>query len=242
MKLLEVENLIVNYGRTEAIRGISFSLEQGQIASIIGSNGAGKSSLLKSISALTDYQGTIRFNGQALSHKANQIVAAGIVHVPEGRRIFGGFTVEQNLLAGAYLNKDRHDVARMIEEQYAIFPLLKERCNQYGATLSGGEQQMLAIARAMMSRPKLLLLDEPSLGLAPKIVSSVFRIIEEIKNKGITVLLVEQNARKALSISDYAFVLENGKINRGGTGRELLQDKSIAEAYLGARNRDCPVK
>jgi len=239
MKLLEVENLSVNYGKTEAIRNISFSLEEGQTVSIIGSNGAGKSSLLKSISGLVDFQGSIRYNGQVLSRKANKIVAAGIIHVPEGRRIFSGFTVEDNMLAGAYLNKDHREVLRMMEEQFKLFPLLKERRKQYGATLSGGEQQMLAIARAMMSGPKLLLLDEPSLGLAPKIITTVFQIIEEIKSRGITVLLVEQNARKALAISDYAFVLENGKINSSGTGCDLLQDKSIAEAYLGTRKRDC---
>lgn len=241
MNLLEVEGLIVNYGRTEAIRCISFNLVEGQIVSIIGSNGAGKSSLLKSISGLVDYQGTIRFNGKILTRKANEVVAAGIVHVPEGRRIFSGLTVEQNLLAGAYLNRNSKDVHRMMEEQFELFPLLTDRRKQYGATLSGGEQQMLAIGRALMSRPKLLLLDEPSLGLAPKIVSNVFRIIEAIKDRGITVLLVEQNARKALSISDYAFVLENGEINCGGTGQDLLQDKSIAEAYLGARKRECPI-
>ena len=180
MNLLEVENLSVNYGRTEAIRSISFNLSEGQITSIIGSNGAGKSSLLKSISGLVDYQGSIRFAGQPLSRKANQAVAAGIVQVPEGRRIFSAFTVEQNLLAGAYLNKDRKEVKRMLDEQYALFPILADRCKQFGGTLSGGEQQMLAIGRALMSRPKLLLLDEPSLGLAPKIVNSVFRIIREM--------------------------------------------------------------
>lgn len=241
MNLLEVNGLKVNYGRTEAIRNISFTLAEGQITSIIGSNGAGKSSLLKSISGLVDYQGEIKFDGRPLSRKANQAVAAGIVHVPEGRRIFSGFTVEQNLLAGAYLNKDGKEVKQMLEDQYRLFPILAERRKQYGATLSGGEQQMLAIARALMSRPRLLLLDEPSLGLAPKIVTNVFHIIRDIRERGITVLLVEQNARKALAIADYAFVLENGEINCGGPGRQLLCDPSIADAYLGTRPRECLV-
>jgi len=238
MNLLNVQDLFVNYGRTEALRGINFSLQKGQITSVIGSNGAGKTSLLRSISALIDYKGTVCFNENILPKKANKIVEYGIIHVPEGRRIFSAFTVENNLLAGAYLNRDRKEVARMIKEQYELFPILGERRKQYGATLSGGEQQMLAISRALMSKPKLLILDEPSLGLAPKIVTSVFQIIQQIRDRGITVLLVEQNAKKALAIADYAFVLENGKISCSGKGSELLQNSCIAEAYLGTKKRD----
>ena len=238
MSLLEVQNVEVYYGRIKALQGVSFSMDENQIVSIIGSNGAGKSSLLRSISALTDYSGTVKFKGKVLSRKANEVVEAGIVHVPEGRRIFPEFTVENNLLSGAYLNSNRKEIARMMEEQFQLFPILRERRKQFGATLSGGEQQMLAIARALMAKPKLLLLDEPSLGLAPKIVSSVFKIIQQIRDRGITILLVEQNAKKALSISDYAFVLENGKITFQGTGQELLNNKGVLEAYLGVKQKD----
>lgn len=238
MSLLEVQDICVNYGRIKALQGVSFSMEEGKIVSIIGSNGAGKSSLLRSISALTDYSGTVQFKGEVLPKKANKVVEAGIVHVPEGRRIFPEFTVEHNLLAGAYLNTDHKEINKMLEEQYELFPILGERRKQYGATLSGGEQQMLAIARALMAKPILLLLDEPSLGLAPKIVSNVFKIIQQIRDKGISILLVEQNAKKALSITDYAFVLENGKITCQGTGNELLQNKCILEAYLGAKKEN----
>ena len=238
MSLLEVQNVEVYYGRIKALQGVSFSMDENQIVSIIGSNGAGKSSLLRSISALTDYSGTVKFKGKVLSRKANEVVEASIVHVPEGRRIFPEFTVENNLLSGAYLNSNRKEIARMMEEQFQLFPILRERRKQFGATLSGGEQQMLAIARALMAKPKLLLLDEPSLGLAPKIVSSVFKIIQQIRDRGITILLVEQNAKKALSISDYAFVLENGKITFQGTGQELLNNKGVLEAYLGVKQKD----
>lgn len=238
MSLLEVQDVEVYYGRIKALQGVSFSMDENQIVSIIGANGAGKSSLLRSISALTDYSGTVKFKGKLLSRKANEVVETGIVHVPEGRRIFPEFTVENNLLSGAYLNPNRKEIARMMEEQFQLFPILRERRKQFGATLSGGEQQMLAIARALMAKPKLLLLDEPSLGLAPKIVSSVFMIIQQIRDRGITILLVEQNAKKALSISDHAFVLENGKITFQGTGQELLNNKGVLEAYLGVKQKD----
>jgi branched-chain amino acid transport system ATP-binding protein len=238
MSVLDVRDVHVSYGKIKALQGVSFSMEEGQIVSIIGSNGAGKSSLLKSISAIVTYTGTIEFKGKVLPQKADKVVKEGIVQVPEGRQIFSEFTVENNLLVGAYLNKDHKEVSKMIQEQYDLFPILGERRKQYGATLSGGEQQMLAIARALMSKPKLLLLDEPSLGLAPKIISTVYSIIQQIRDRGITILLVEQNAKKALSICDYAFVLENGIITNKGTGDELLHDDSIMEAYLGARKSD----
>jgi len=238
MSVLDVRDVHVSYGKIKALQGVSFSMEEGQIVSIIGSNGAGKSSLLKSISAIVTYTGTIEFKGKVLPQKADKVVKEGIVQVPEGRQIFSEFTVENNLLVGAYLNKDHKEVSKMIQEQYDLFPILGERRKQYGATLSGGEQQMLAIARALMSSPKLLLLDEPSLGLAPKIISTVYSIIQQIRDRGITILLVEQNAKKALSICDYAFVLENGIITNKGTGDELLHDDSIMEAYLGARKSD----
>ena len=237
MSVLEVQDMHVNYGRIGALQGVSFSMEQGKIVSVIGCNGAGKSSLLRGISALVDYSGAVRFKGAVLPKKAHKVVEAGIVHVPEGRRIFPEFTVETNLLAGAYLNSNRKEINRMLDEQYELFPILGERRKQYGATLSGGEQQMLAIARALMAKPALLLLDEPSLGLAPKIVSSVFKIIRQIREKGITILLVEQNAKQALSITDYAFVLESGRITYQGTGAELLHNSAIAEAYLGVKHK-----
>lgn len=240
--MLQVQGLSVSYGKTQALKDVSFSVEKGQIVSIIGANGAGKTSLLKCISGLVrPAAGTVTYLGKPLEQEPFRIVSRGIVHVPEGRRVFSALTVEDNLRAGAYLTKSKKEVARQIEEQYDRFPRLGERRSQFSATLSGGEQQMLAIARAMMSNPKMILLDEPSLGLAPIIVAEVFKIIQEIRENEITVLLVEQNAKKALSIADHALVLENGKIKKTGTGRELLADPSIAEAYLGMRESACPV-
>jgi branched-chain amino acid transport system ATP-binding protein len=236
-KMLTVENLSVSYGRVAALRDVSFKLEHGQIMSIIGSNGAGKTTLLNAISGMVKYSGKISFEGKPLTSAPHKIVKEGIVQVPEGRKIFSGLTVEENLRVGAYLNSSPKEVEKMMEEQFEIFPILKERLKQHGGMLSGGEQQMLAIARGVMSKPKLLLLDEPSLGLAPKVVATIFKIISDIRDKGITVLLVEQNATKALAIADYAFVLENGKITNSGRGVDLKNDPRIAEAYLGAKRR-----
>jgi len=237
--LLSVNNLSLSYGKNRALSNVSFEVQQGEIFSIIGANGAGKSSLLRCISGLVKpMEGTIYYEGKPLPKEPHKITAAGIVHVPEGRRIFAPLTVKENLKAGAFLVKSRSEIEARIEEQYKIFPRLKERENQYAGTLSGGEQQMLAIARALMSRPKLILLDEPSLGLAPLVVKEVFRIIELIREQGVTVLLVEQNAKKALSLADHAVVLENGIIRKTGTGKELLNDQVVKEAYLGAGHSD----
>lgn len=236
--MLEIKNLHVNYGRTNAIQNVSFILNKGEILSVIGSNGAGKTTLLNAISAQVKSTGSILFEGKQIPNAGYKVVKNGIVQVPEGRKIFAALTVEENLHVGAYLNRDKGETAKMIKEQYEIFPILAERKKQHAGMLSGGEQQMLAIARGMMARPKILLLDEPSLGLAPKIVTNVFQVIKNIRDAGVTVLLVEQNAVKALSIADHAIVLENGNITRTGTGQELINDSKIAEAYLGTKKRD----
>lgn len=237
--MLSVKNLSLSYGKNRALSNVSFEVQKGEIFSIIGANGAGKSSLLRCISGLVKpIEGTIYYEGKPLPKEPHKVTAAGIVHVPEGRRIFAPLTVKENLKAGAFLVKNRREIEARIEEQYRIFPRLKERENQYAGTLSGGEQQMLAIARALMSKPRLILLDEPSLGLAPLVVKEVFRIIEFIREQGVTVLLVEQNAKKALSLADHAVVLENGVIRKAGTGKELLNDQVVKEAYLGAGHSD----
>lgn len=237
--MLSVNNLSLSYGKTRALSNVTFEVEKGEIFSIIGANGAGKSSLLKCISGLVrPNEGAIFYEGKPLPKDTHRITAAGIVHVPEGRRVFAPLTVKENLKAGAFLVKSRKEIEARMEEQFRIFPRLKERENQYAGTLSGGEQQMLAIARALMSNPKLILLDEPSLGLAPLVVKEVFRIIELIRDQGVTVLLVEQNAKKALSLADHAIVLENGVIRKTGTGKELLNDPVVREAYLGAGHGD----
>ena len=211
--MLKVTDLSVSYGHVEALRGVSIQVEQGQIVSIIGANGAGKSTLLRTISGLVKpLNGRVEFLGEPLPKKPNKIVAKGMV---------GGY-----LFKGKELEKD-------LQDQYKLFPILEERKNQYAGTLSGGEQQMLAVARGLMSRPKILLLDEPSMGLAPIIVNQIYDLIRQIRDSGITVLLVEQNARKALGICDYAYVLENGKINLSGAGDELLRSDAVRKAYLG---------
>lgn len=231
--MLKVTDLSVNYGHVEALRGVSIRVEKGQIVSIIGANGAGKSTLLRTISGLVKpLSGTVEFMGERLPDKAHKIVAKGIVQVPEGRKTFSGLTIRDNLLVGGYLFKGK-ELERDLEEQYKLFPILEERKNQFAGTLSGGEQQMLAVARGLMSRPKILLLDEPSMGLAPIIVNQIYELIARIRDSGITVLLVEQNARKALGICDFAYVLENGKINLSGTGEELLRSDEVRKAYLG---------
>ena len=231
--MLKVENLSVNYGHIEALKNVSVDVKKSQICSIIGANGAGKSTLLKTISGLVKpVSGTIYFEGKSLPKRAHKIVAEGIVHVPEGRKTFSGLTIEDNLLVGGTVaNKSR--LAANLEKQYQLFPILKERKNQFAGTLSGGEQQMLAVARGLMSEPKIILLDEPSMGLAPLIVNQIYNLIGQIRESGITVLLIEQNAKKALSICDFAYVLENGKIKLSGTGEELLASDEVRKAYLG---------
>lgn len=231
--LLKVSDLSVSYGHVEALRSVSVEVEQGQIVSIIGANGAGKTTLLRTISGLVKpLRGSVTFEGQPLPAKPSKIVAKGVVHVPEGRKCFSGLTIRDNLLVGGYLFKGK-DLEQDLQEQYKLFPILEQRRDQFAGTLSGGEQQMLAVARGLMSRPKILLLDEPSMGLAPIIVNQIYDLIGQIRDRGITVLLVEQNARKALGICDYAYVLENGRISLQGTGGELLQSDAVRKAYLG---------
>jgi len=234
MTMLKISNLRVSYGQMEAVHGIDMQVKKGSITAMIGSNGAGKTTILNAISGMVDYTGTIEFDGKPLSSKSNRVVRAGIVQVPEGRKVFAGLTVEENLRVGAYCISSKKEVARLLEEQYELFPRLRERKHQDAGTLSGGEQQMLVICRSLMAKPKLLLLDEPSLGLAPIIVRGVFENICRIRDQGVTIMLVEQNAKKSLSVCDYGFVIENGNIVCSGTGKELLNNPDIAKAYLGA--------
>ena len=232
--ILSVKDLKVNYGGIEAVKGISFDVPKGDIVTLVGANGAGKSTTLKSIVGLVKPQsGSILFNGEELVGKdTTSIVSKGITLVPEGRRVFADLTVLENIKIGGYMRND--DLTEDILWVYDLFPRLKEREWQYAGTLSGGEQQMLAVARALMSRPDVLMMDEPSLGLAPIIVKGIFDIIREINKKGVTVLLIEQNANMALKIADYAHVLVTGRIGISGTGKELLQDENVKAAYLGA--------
>ena len=234
MAMLKITDLSVSYGYVEALKHVNVEAEEGEIFSIIGSNGAGKTSLLRCISGLVKpKEGTIEFWGEKLSTQAHKVVQQGIVHVPEGRKTFSGLTVRDNLMVGAYLQNPKTIEADILA-QYKLFPRLEERKSQFAGTLSGGEQQMLAISRGLMGHPKMMLLDEPSLGLAPIIVNQIFEMIQQIRDQGITILLVEQNARKALSICDKACVLENGKVVVTGTGSELLSSDVIKKAYLGA--------
>ena len=232
-KILSIKDLKVNYGGIEAVKGISFDVEEGQIVTLIGANGAGKSSTLRSIAGLIKpAAGSIEFNGDAITGMdTTQIVKKGITLVPEGRKIFPDLTVEENLKIGAYMRKD--NLADDMNRVYSLFPRLKERSWQAGGTLSGGEQQMLAVGRALMSKPKMIMMDEPSLGLAPIVVRDIFSIIREIKEEGITVLLIEQNANMALKTADIGYVMETGKITMTGKGIELLENEEIKEAYLG---------
>jgi branched-chain amino acid transport system ATP-binding protein len=234
---LVVDDLSVNYGRIEAIRNVSFSVPQGGIATLIGANGAGKTTTLKTVSGLrTVRTGRIVFEGEDITKvPSHKLVTKGLCQAPEGRGTFVGMTVEENLDMGAYTRKDRRSAAYRsdLDRVYTLFPRLKERRTQFAGTMSGGEQQMLAIGRALMSRPRVLLLDEPSMGLAPKLIQQIFSIIVEINQQGTTVLLVEQNAAQALRISDVAYVLETGTVVRTGTGAELAADDSIRAAYLG---------
>ncbi len=233
--MLKIEGLKAWYGSINALKGIDLTVEKGEIVTLIGANGAGKSTTLKCISGLIkQIEGTIEFEGENLrKYPAHKIVSMGICQVPEGRRIFGNLTVKENLLMGAYTTRDRKKIEEKMEKVFVTFPRLKERINQLGGTLSGGEQQMLAIGRALMSEPKLLLLDEPSLGLAPFLVQEIFRIIKEINDAGTTILLVEQNAHMALQIADRGYVLETGRIVLSGSAQELFTNEEVKKAYLG---------
>ena len=235
MSLLEVKNLVVSYGAIKALRGISISVEQGEVISLIGSNGAGKTTTLHSISNLIKKNsGSIFFEGTDITNlSADKIVKMGLIQVPEGRRVFANLSVKENLEMGAYLRKDKEQIKKDMEWGYELFPRLKERLSQLAGTLSGGEQQMLAMARALMSKPKLLLLDEPSMGLAPILVDEIFEIIKKISSAGTTILLVEQNAYKALSIANRAYILETGEITKDGKASDLITDKAVISAYLG---------
>jgi len=233
--MLELENVHVNYGHIKALKGISLSVDQGEIVALIGSNGAGKTTTLVTISGiLKPKEGEVRFLGDVVSNlSADRVVKAGIVQVPEGRRVFPRMTVLENLKMGAYTRPDRNSISDDIESVFEFFPILKARSSQNGGTLSGGEQQMLAIGRAIMSKPKLLLLDEPSLGLAPVIIEQVFRKIREIGESGISILLVEQNARAALSLAHRAYVMETGNIAMEGPSSSLANDPAVQQTYLG---------
>lgn len=232
--VLKVKDLIISYGNIEAVKGISFDVYEGEIVTLIGANGAGKSSTLRGISGIIPYRGLIQYQGKDL-HKipADQLVALGIAQVPEGRGIFGNLTVMENLKLATWKRKDKAEVSRDYERVFTIFPRLKERQSQLSGTLSGGEQQMLAVGRALMSRGKILLLDEPSMGLAPVLVREIFRILKEINQSGTTILLVEQNAYMALRIANRGHVLETGQIILSGSGQELLGNPRVKEAYLG---------
>lgn len=235
MTMLKVENLSIHYGVIQAVNDVSFEVNQGEVITLIGANGAGKTSILRTISGLVrPSQASISFMGKPI-HKlaARKIVGNGLAKVPEGRHVFSSLSVMENLEMGAFLQKDREQNQKMLKKVFDRFPRLEERKNQDAATLSGGEQQMLAMGRALMSRPKLLLLDEPSMGLAPIFIQEIFNIIEDIKKQGTTVLLVEQNANKALTIADKAYVLETGKVVLSGTGKELLVSDQVRKAYLG---------
>ena len=231
--MLKIDDLRVNYGGIEAVKGISFDVPAGKIVTLIGANGAGKSTTLKAIAGLVKPSGgDIAFSGESIVGKdSSDIVARGVTLVPEGRRVFANMSVLENIKIGAYLRKD--DLSEDIAWVYELFPRLKERSWQLAGTLSGGEQQMLAVARALMSRPKVIMMDEPSLGLAPLVVKGIFDIIKEINKRGVTVLLIEQNANMALKTADFAYVLETGRITMSGTGAELLTNEEVKKAYLG---------
>ena len=236
MIMLKVTDLSVHYGGIEALKGISFEVGQGQIVTLIGANGAGKSTTLRAISGLVHPSaGSINFMGRDITALNSQkVVAEGIALVPEGRRVFANLTVKENLKIGAYLRKDRDEIEEGIKDIYRRFPRLKEREWQLADTLSGGEQQMLAVGRAMMAKPKLMMMDEPSLGLAPLVVKDIFSIIRDLKSEGITILLIEQNANTALRCADVGFVLETGSITMTGSGQELLTNEDVKAAYLGS--------
>jgi branched-chain amino acid transport system ATP-binding protein len=233
--VLSVRDLRVHYGVIEALRGVSLEVPEGQVVALIGANGAGKTTTLRAISRmLRPSQGSVRFRGEELTRlAAHEIVARGLAHAPEGRGIFLNLTVRENLDLGAFLRRDRDGIAADRERAFGLFPILRERQGQVSGTLSGGEQQMLSVARALMSRPRLLLLDEPSLGLAPQVVERIFQVLQEISRSGVALLLVEQNAHKALQIAHRAYVLETGQVAMEGTGKELLASPEVRRAYLG---------
>jgi len=235
MSMLEVKDLEVYYGVIQAIKGISFHVEEGEVIALIGANGAGKTTTLQTITGMLNAQaGSIQFEGTELTKiPGHKIVSMGMAHVPEGRRVFAQLSVLENLKLGAYTRKDKTEIEESLKRVYKNFPRLEERKNQLAGTLSGGEQQMLAMGRALMSKPRIVLMDEPSMGLSPIFVEEIFNIIKEISAEGTTVLLVEQNAKKALSIADRAYVLETGKIVLEGDAKDLLNDESIKKAYLG---------
>ena len=236
MAMLEIKDLKVSYGMIQAIKGISFEVNKGEVIALIGANGAGKTTILHTITGLLNADsGSVTYEGKDITRMpGHKIVSMGIAHVPEGRRVFANMTVLQNLKLGAYTRKDKAEIAETLEMVYTRFPRLKERKNQLAGTLSGGEQQMLAMGRALMSNPRIILMDEPSMGLSPLLVSEIFDIIKVISEGGTTVLLVEQNAQKALSIADRAYVLETGNISLSGKASDLINDESVRKAYLGA--------
>lgn len=233
--MLKVDNLVVRYGMIEAIKGITFEVRDGEIVTLIGANGAGKSTMLRTITGLVKAEsGSIQWNDtELLGQSIDRIIGEGIAMSPEGRRVFADLTVLENLRIGAYLRKDKPEIEKDLQWVYELFPRLKERSWQLAGTLSGGEQQMLAMGRALMARPKILLMDEPSMGLSPLLVQEIFRIIKDINAQGTTVLLVEQNAKMALAIANRAYVLETGRITLEGTGAELARDERVQKAYLG---------
>ncbi|MBB4980106.1 MULTISPECIES: ABC transporter ATP-binding protein [Streptomyces] len=233
--LLEVEDLRVAYGKIEAVKGISFSVEAGQVVALIGTNGAGKTTTLRTLSGLIKpTSGKITFDGQSLSSiPAHKVVSLGLAHSPEGRHIFPRLSIEENLQLGAFLRKDKDGIEQDIQKAYDLFPILGERRKQAAGTLSGGEQQMLAMGRALMSRPKLLMLDEPSMGLSPIMMQKIMETIATLKSEGMTILLIEQNAQAALSLADYGYVLEVGTMKLSGTGRDLLVNDDVRKTYLG---------
>lgn len=235
MAMLEVKNLEVYYGMIQAIKGISFEVNEGEVISLIGANGAGKTTTLHAVTGLiAPRAGQIIFEGKDITKvPGHKLVSMGIAHVPEGRRVFSQLSVYENLKLGAYTRKDKNEIETTLERIYTRFPRLKERKNQLAGTLSGGEQQMLAMGRALMSKPRIILMDEPSMGLSPIYVNEIFNIIKEVSESGTTVLLVEQNAKKALSIADRAYVLETGRISLSGKAEDLLNDASVKKAYLG---------
>lgn len=234
--MLEVKNLSVSYGAIEAVKDISFTVNAGEIVSLIGANGAGKTTALHTITGLVPAKsGSVMYNGvDLLKTHNNKIVTLGMAHIPEGRHVFTRMSVEENLEMGAFSLKDQSDLKKDLDMVYGLFPRLKERRNQKAGTLSGGEQQMLAMGRALMSHPKTILMDEPSMGLSPKLVKEIFSIIRKLHEQGITILLVEQNAKMALSIADRAYVLETGRITMEGDAKELLNNEQVRKAYLGA--------
>lgn len=238
MAMLEVKDLQVYYGVIQALKGISFHVNQGEVIALIGANGAGKTTTLQTLTGiLSPKSGSIVFEGKDLTRTpAHKIVEMGMAHVPEGRRVFADMSVYENLLLGAYTRKDKAEIAESLAGVYKRFPRLEERKGQRAGTLSGGEQQMLAMGRALMSKPRIILMDEPSMGLSPIYVNEIFNIIKEVSKAGTTVLLVEQNAKKALSIADRAYVLETGKIVMAGDAKELMNDDSIKKAYLGGED------